>query len=243
MKKNLLFIKSIVNQGAYFRASFLIDFHLKRLANTYYIIVYLFSLIFYTFITVSSIGIASENKINLNLPNGTVESINFLLFAALITLQTLIWKVIVSGINKQDNSILNIIKLNCKTRAEKVSTYYSTIFFNGFSFRIFLSGVLSTLFVTSNYFPDQVLFNSIITLLVLSASTIVLVSLECLIFYCNVVSKINTSVLTIALFVIGFISYNYLGKFVNLSLKHLLALFVISISVYILIRNFIKHKL
>ena len=45
MEKYLLFIKSIINQGAYFKGSAIIDFYLRRFSNKYYYLVFLFSLI------------------------------------------------------------------------------------------------------------------------------------------------------------------------------------------------------
>lgn len=243
MEKYLLFCKSIINQGAYFKGSPFIDFYLKRFANKYYILIYIFSLIFFTFINISSFGIASENRVKFIVQSGTVEVINFLQYAIILILQSFIWKLIASGVNKQDNTIVNTIKLNCETRKEKVSTFYKTIFFNGFSFRILLSGFISTFFLTYTYFPDYLLINNLFALLILMSSVLLLLSLECLVFYANVQFKINTSVLTVILFITGYLSYYLIRSFQLLNFTYLFISLFIFIILYALIRKFIKSKL
>lgn len=243
MEKYLLFIKSIINQGAYLKGSPLVDFYLKRCANRYYYVVYLVSLIFFAFIVVGSLGFASENRIMFHFLNEKIESINFIQFAIILILQTIFWKTLVAKINKQDNSILNIIKLYCNTAKEKIEIYYKAVFFNGFSFRILLVGVVSLVFVINSYFPSNLLFNAVIAFSVLISSIFFIVSIECLMFYLQTYFKFNSSVFSIVLYVVGLVIYNYLNSFQNLNLIHLIILIFVCLFFYAIIRKFIKNRL
>lgn len=243
MEKYLLFIKSIINQGAYFKGSAIIDFYLRRFSNKYYYLVFLFSLIFFAFIVVSSLGIASENKIKFNVSGQQIDSVNFLKFAIILTLQTILWKTIASGINKQDHAIMNIIKLHSKNKKDKISIFFKTIFFNGFSFRILFSGLACLSFVVYSYFPEDFFINLIISTITLIGSIFLILSIECLLFYIQTFYKLNSSVFTIVFFVLGFVVYNYLDQVHKLNLFHLITFICICMVFYLSIRNFIKQRL
>lgn len=243
MKKYLLFIKSTFNQGAYFKGSAIINFYLRTFSNKYYYVVFLFSLIFFGFVVVSSLGISSENKIKVNLLGQEIDSVNFLEFAIILTLQTILWKTITSGINKQDHAIMNIINLYSENKNDKISIFFKTIFFNGFSFRILFSGLVCLSFVVYSYFPDDFLFNLIISSITLIGSIFLILSIECLLFYIEAFFKLNSSVFTIVFFVLGVVIYSYLNKVHVLNLYHLFLLLFICVGFNLSIKYFIKQRL
>lgn len=242
----LLIIKSKINQGNRSTVFPAIEFYFRKLTDKFYLLFYLISLLFFLFIIVSSLGIASENElITINFFNdGAIETFNFLKFGSILLLQSLFWKMMISAVYIQnENNWLDLVQLYSQTSKERFSILQKIVFVEGFGLRLLAASFLAIPFVIHQYFDSNLLVNIGLALMISCCAIYFLNVLEVCFLYFSSKLKINFSIITLSLFVIGFLIVAFFGNDYVYSVWMLIVFCAILIFLGLLLRQFLVRRL
>lgn len=241
MNTIFLIIKSGINTAVY-KSDHIVDQFFKPFREKYYLLFYILFSLLYCFISVSSIGIACENSILLSFGNETFKCFNFLQYAIVIILQSFFWKIILGSHMKIDRGQYNVFKLYFEKSDRKLNIIAKMIFFNNSSFRIFISSLVIIPITITYYFDDFIIANIVLAYFSLIAVVTLLNSLETLFYFFEQHLQINSSVFTISLFVIGYVSVSYLATMTESNFVNILVLFFSFIFMRFAINYYIKRN-
>jgi hypothetical protein len=143
---------------------------------------------------------------------------------------------------KIDRGQYNVFKLYFEKSDRKLNIIAKMIFFNNSSFRIFISSLVIIPITITYYFDDFIIANIVLAYFSLIAVVTLLNSLETLFYFFEQHLQINSSVFTISLFVIGYVSVSYLATMTESNFVNILVLFFSFIFMRFAINYYIKRN-
>lgn len=210
MKYILLYIKTRLNEGGEFRASELVNNWLKKVLDRNFIWFYLVSVFIYFSITsFVSIGFGAEKGIEILLNDEHFLIFNFYNYISVLILGSLFFKLMSNAAMNQNQTFFYMINLYFQNPTKRLWELKKLIFFNGYGFRILVSSLIAIPIVIPFYFSENIYFNIFIAYTALILSIILLNSIETLLYLLEQNLKVNASIFTIVLFVLGFVANSY----------------------------------
>lgn len=216
----LLYIKTRLNEGGEVKASELINNCLKKLLDRYFIWFYIISIfIFFSIVSLGAIGFGAEKGIGIRVNNERFPILNFYKYISVLILGSLFFKLMSDTAMKQNQTFFRVINLYFQKPAQRLWELKKMIFFNGYGFRILVSSIIAIPIVIPFYFSADIFFNICIAYTALIFATLLLNAIETSIYLLEQNFKINGSVFTIIIFVLGFVANSYFDSIgeVNMS--------------------------
>ena len=209
----LLYIKTRLNEGGEVKASELINNWLKKLLDRYFIWFYIISIfIFFSIVSLVAIGFGAEKGIGIMVNNERFPILNFYKYISVLVLGSLFFKLMSDTAMRQNQTFFHVINLYFQKPAKRLWELKKMIFFNGYGFRILVSSIIAIPIVISFYFSEEIFFNIFIAYTALIFATLLLNAIETSLYLLEQNFKINGSVFTIVLFVLGFVANSYLDS-------------------------------
>lgn len=219
MTSILLYIKTRLNEGGEFKASEVVNTWLKKVLDRYFIWFYIVSIfIFFSIISFVSIGFGAENGIEFLFINERFPTLNFYNYISVLILGSLFFKLMSETAIKQNKTFFHMITLYFQNPTKRLWELNKFIFFNGYGFRILVSSLFAIPIVIPFYFSANIYLNIFIAYTVLFFAIVLLNAVETLLYVLEQNLSVNTSVFTIVLFVVGFVTNTYFdaNRIVNL---------------------------
>lgn len=210
MRSILRYIKTRLNEGGEFKASELVNTWLKKVLDRYFMWFYIVSIfIFFSIVSFVSIGFGAENGIDFLFKNESFSILNFYNYTSVLILGSLFFKLMSDTAMKQNQTFFHMITLYFQSPTKRLWELKNLIFFNGYGFRVLISSLFAIPIVIPFYFPVNIYLNIFIAFIALTFAIILLNSLETLLYFLEQNLKVNASIFTIVLFVVGFLAITY----------------------------------
>lgn len=244
MTSILLYIKTRLNEGGEFRASELVNTWLKKVLDRNFIWFYLVSImIYFSIISFVAIGFGAENGIQILLNDDRLSIINFYNYISVLILGSLFFKLMSDTTLKQNQTFFYLINLYFQKPTKRLWELKKLIFFNGYGFRILVSSLIAIPIVIPFYFSENFYFNIFIAYTALILSIILLNSIETLLYFLEQNLKVNASIFTIVLFVLGFVANTYFDNIGEVSMNDFGMVLGLLLFLSVGIDYFVKTKL
>lgn len=239
----VLLIKSKINEGAVSTVFPMIDLLLKRVSERFFLFIYLFSFLFFAFLAITAIGLSCENKIQVFTAGKSIAVINFIQYPIILILLSLFLKMSILPKVSNEQALQNTAKLYLRNPHLRVRFLQKAIFYQGFGFRVFITSLFVIPFAIFIYFDGNIVFNIAIAMTTMACAVLLLNSLEVLLYYLSSTFKINSSIFTITMFVVGFVVITSFDNLIVNSLTPIFTTITLLISISVLIMYFIKKHL
>lgn len=244
MTSILLYIKSRLNEGGEFRASELVNTWLKKVLDQYFICFYLVSIfIFFSMISFASIGVGAEKGIQILVNNERFPVLNFYNYLSVLIFGSLFFKLLSDSAMKQNQTFFQIIKLYFQKPGKRLWELKKILFFNGYGFRVLISSLIAIPIVIPFYFSENININFFTAFASLIFAILLLNAIETLIYFLEQKFRVNGSIFTIILFVVGFVAKTYFDTFTEVNMVDFGLVLGVLLSSSIGIDYYVKSKL
>lgn len=244
MMSILLYIKTRLNEGGEFRASELVNTWLKKVLDQYFIWFYLVSIfIFFSMISFVAIGVGAEKEIQILVNNERFPVINFYNYISVLILGSLFFKLLSDSTMKQNQTFFQIINLYFQKPGKRLWELKKMIYFNGYGFRVLISSIIAISFVIPFYFSENIYFNLLIAFTSLIFAILLLNVIETLLYLFEQKFKVNSSIFTIVLFIVGFVAKTYFDTITEVNMTDFALVIGLLLFSSIGIDYYVKTKL